>query len=860
MTPRTLADLMTCNIVTIDAGASLRDAAERMESMHISSLVATCDDLPCGILTERDLLRAINLNLPASDQVKDVMGQPLVRISADTPVLDAYHLLVGRNIRHLLVDDSAGKVIGIVSQSDFRFHLGADLLERLRDVRSIMTPRVPTLPPTANIADAARLMEHEQVTCCVVAEDSHPIGMITERDMVRFFRQGPGEMLRPLSDVMSFPVASLPADAVPQSAVARMRQQNLRHLVVVDPDGRIDGVLTEHDLVSHLDTLYVEQTLQARRDAEASLALSEARWSAVWEQSSEFFGLMAPQGMLLNCNPAAATLLGSGSAELVGRMLWETPWGAHDKTLQHRLRLAVERAGRGEPDAFETCHFESGQAKIHMDFHVQPIRDPQGRILMLLAQGKDITERVQAREALEHMAHYDPLTELPNRVLLADRLPRVLSRAERQGSLAAVCYLDLDGFKPVNDTYGHAAGDRLLIEVAERLKASVRKGDTAARLGGDEFVLLIGDLDSVADIDIAMERVFSAIRQPISIDGHTVNVSASIGIAVFPLDGKDGDVLLRNADQAMYSAKQAGRNRYHLVDARGRQRNQTHLELLAALGEALQRKEFELLYQPKVSLLSGRIIGVEALLRWRHPRRGLLAPMDFLTTLEESELALDVGRWVLTTAVAQADTWRRQRLDLGISINVSPQHVVHPAFVDELAQLLATHPDLPAEKIELEILESAALEDIERMAEVMNACGQLGVSFALDDFGTGKSSIGDFHHLPAQTLKIDRSFISKMLNDPRDVAVIESIIGLTSAFRRQVVAEGMETTEHGALLLQLGCELAQGYGIAKPMAADQVPDWIRSFNPHPSWAQPAQTFSQPCERNCWRFEMPNIKM
>lgn len=860
MTPRTLADLMTRDIVTIDAGASLNEAAERMEALRISSLVATCDGTPCGILTERDLLRAINRDLAASAQVSDVMGQPLVRISAATPVLDAYHLLVGRNIRHLLVDDSAGNIIGIASQSDFRFQLGADLLERLRDVRSIMTPRVPTLPPTASVADAARLMEREQVTCCVVAEDNHPIGMVTERDMVRFFRQGAAAMERPLAEVMSFPVASLPADAVPQSAVARMREQNLRHLVVVDPDGRIDGVLTEHDLVSHLDTLYVEQTLQARRDAEASLALSEARWSAVWEQSSEFFGLMSPQGMLLNCNPAAATLLGSGSAELVGRMLWETPWGAHDKTLQHRLRLAIERAGRGEADAFETCHFESGAAKIHMDFHVQPIRDPQGRILMLLAQGKDITERVKAREALEHMAHYDPLTELPNRVLLADRLPRVLSRAGRQGRLAAVCYLDLDGFKPVNDTYGHAAGDRLLIEIAARLNAATRKGDTAARLGGDEFVLLIGDLDSVADIDIAMDRVFSAIRQPIIIDGHPVHVSASIGIAVFPLDGKDGDVLLRHADQAMYSAKQAGRNRYHLFDQHGSQRNQTHLDLLTALEEAIQRKEFALLYQPKVSLLSGRIVGVEALLRWRHPRRGLLAPMEFLATLEESELALDVGRWVLATAIAQADAWRRQGLDLAMSINVSPQHVIHPAFVDELAQLLATHPDLPAEKIELEILESAALEDISHMADVMTACGQLGVGFALDDFGTGKSSIGDFHRLPAHTLKIDRSFISKMLCDPQDLAVIESIIGLTSALRRQVVAEGMESAEHGALLLQLGCDLAQGYGIAKPMSADQVPDWVRGFNPHPSWAEPAQNFSPPCERNCSRFEMPNIKM
>jgi EAL domain-containing protein (putative c-di-GMP-specific phosphodiesterase class I) len=234
--------------------------------------------------------------------------------------------------------------------------------------------------------------------------------------------------------------------------------------------------------------------------------------------------------------------------------------------------------------------------------------------------------------------------------------------------------------------------------------------------------------------------------------------------------------------------------------------------------------------------------------------------MEFLTTLEESELALDVGRWVLATAIAQADAWRRQGLDLGISINVSPQHVMHPAFVDELAQLLATHADLPAEKIELEILESAALEDIQHMAEVMKACDQLGVGFALDDFGTGKSSIGDFHRLPAHTLKIDRSFISKMLSDPQDVAVIESIIGLTSAFRRQVVAEGLETAEHGALLLQLGCDLAQGYGIARPMTADQVPDWVRDFNPHPSWAQPAQTFSQPCERNCSRFEMPNIKM
>jgi diguanylate cyclase (GGDEF)-like protein len=453
----------------------------------------------------------------------------------------------------------------------------------------------------------------------------------------------------------------------------------------------------------------------------------------------------------------------------------------------------------------------------------------------LIVVGRDITERKQAENQLQHLAHYDPLTHLPNRMLLSDRLQIATAQSQRNGQLLAVCYLDLDGFKPVNDRFGHDIGDRLLSEVGHRLSETMRAGDSLGRLGGDEFVLLLGDLQSENECCIALDRVLKILANPYHIEGQSLMLTASIGVTLYPSDATDSDTLLRHADQAMYEAKQAGRNRYHFFDPSRDQRIRVAREAQIRVRQGLLDGEMTLYYQPKVNMRHGQVYGVEALIRWQHPHEGLLLPLEFLPKITESDIAVEIDFWVLEQALTQAQAWHSQQLPLSVSVNISARTLGHADFQTRLTELLSRFPLRAAHSLEIEILESVALDDISRVSAIMEQCRKLDIGFALDDFGTGYSSLLYLRHLPANILKIDQSFVRDMLYDPGDLTIIEGILGLADAFQCDVIAEGVEADDHGVLLLQLGCNLAQGYGIARPMPAEQIPGWIADYKQPERW-------------------------
>jgi diguanylate cyclase (GGDEF)-like protein len=447
----------------------------------------------------------------------------------------------------------------------------------------------------------------------------------------------------------------------------------------------------------------------------------------------------------------------------------------------------------------------------------------------------DITATKQREAELDRIAHYDALTGVPNRVLLTDRLHQAIARSHRSGTALAVCYLDLDGFKPVNDAFGHKAGDALLVAIAGRLLANVRGGDTVARIGGDEFVLLLAGMAGIDEYESTLNRILEVVNEPVDIESRRVAVSASIGIALYPKDDADPDLLLRHADQAMYEAKQAGRNKFIFFDPNLEDDARRHRELLRQIGHGIGAGEFELYYQPKVNMRHGAVVGFEALVRWNHPGKGLLLPKDFLPLIEDNDVVVDLGGWVIDQALLQLAVWRRQGLDFTVSVNIAPRHLQLEHFAERLRQCLEAHPEVPPGNLEIEIVETVALSDTARVAGLIGECRELGVSFALDDFGTGYSSLTYLKSLPARTLKIDQAFVRDMLVDANDLAIVEGVIDLTEIFRREVVAEGVESTEHGLLLLNMGCELAQGYGIARPMPAGAVAEWLDSWRPDPAW-------------------------
>jgi diguanylate cyclase (GGDEF)-like protein/PAS domain S-box-containing protein len=468
---------------------------------------------------------------------------------------------------------------------------------------------------------------------------------------------------------------------------------------------------------------------------------------------------------------------------------------------------------------------------------ISAVHDAHGITTHYVALGNDITSIKEHQNQLERIAHYDVLTNLPNRVLLADRLTQAMVQCSRHTKSLAVVFLDLDGFKAVNDANGHHVGDELLVALSVRMKEALREGDSLARIGGDEFVAILTDLTTIDDCELVLERLLLAASEPVTMGDIVVNVSTSIGVTLYPEDNVDADQLMRHADQAMYAAKGSGKNRYHLFDTAQDNAVKVQQESLKAIRCALDNHQFVLYYQPKVNMRIGTVTGVEALIRWQHPERGLLNPIEFLPVIENHTMMIEMGEWVIDTALTQISQWQVMGLNLplNISVNIAPVQLQQPGFAQRLTTLLAAHPDVEPRYLELEVLETSALDDVQLVSTIMNDCMALGVSFALDDFGTSYSSLTYLRRLPANLIKIDQSFVRDMLSDADDLAIVEGVIALAKSFKRDVIAEGVETIEHGSALLQLGCDLAQGYGIARPMPAGDIPAWISDWQPDTSW-------------------------
>ncbi len=572
---------------------------------------------------------------------------------------------------------------------------------------------------------------------------------------------------------------------------------------------------------THTDISERKQLELAQRDA-----------STVFASSYEGIMVVDTEGKISKINPAFSRITGYQEDEIIGKSPKILSSGHHSSDFYQHLWRDLMRNDFWRGEIWNRR--KSGEEFVEL-LSISTVRDEFGAVLHYIGVFSDISQ-LKAHEAeLDKIAHYDTLTGLPNRRLLGDRLGQALIRAHRDRSLLAVCFLDLDGFKSVNDTHGHHVGDQLLIGVTEHIRSVLRGNDTLARLGGDEFVILLSDIKNHLESNQILDRILLAVNRPVLLEEHQLQISASIGVSLFPDDNADADSLMRHADQAMYIAKNAGKNRYHLFDPESDRKAQQHRSFLELLTLALSNQEFVLYYQPKVDLRDGRIVGAEALIRWAHPERGIVSPAEFLSYIHGSPLDQQLGEWVIQQALMQGARWHAQGLPLCISVNISADHLIQQDFSAHLATALAQQPGIPPACFELEVLETAAIADIEQAIAILKSCRQLGVHFSLDDFGTGYSSLTYLRKLPVDMLKIDQSFVRDMLQDSEDLGIVEGVIRLAKAFNREVIAEGVETLAHGAALLNLGCYLAQGYGIARPMPADQFLAWAEEWQSKRAW-------------------------
>lgn len=577
------------------------------------------------------------------------------------------------------------------------------------------------------------------------------------------------------------------------------------------------------------ELLLVVYDITVRKEAEEQLRFS----SRVFNQAQEGIIITDTSGNITDVNPAFCEITGFNREEVIGKGPQILNSGKHSPEFFDNMWQSIIEHGYWQGEVWNRR--KNGELYAEL-LTISALTDDDGQSRHFVGLFSDITQTKQQQETLELMAHYDVLTKLPNRVLFADRFTQAMAHSNRTETMLAICFLDLDSFKPVNDTYGHEVGDQLLIEVALRLQKNVRDEDTISRFGGDEFAILFRDIESQSECEFMLRRIHESLSQPYNVNDMRIEISASSGVTFYPQENADLDTLLRHADQTMYQAKLAGRNTYKLFNPAHNRQNLEKQQWLQQIRQGLAQDQFCLFYQPKVNMRSGEVFGMEALIRWIHPSKGLMGPIQFLPLIEGSELEIEVGNWVLRTALQQLQVWHDKGNEIEVSVNVASLHLQSANFIDDVEAALAAHPDIDSKYLQLEIVETSALGDISSISKVIKLSRDLlGVSIALDDFGTGYSSLTHLRHLTASTIKIDQTFVRDMLDDPQDYTIVDGVSGLAEAFNRQVIAEGVETTEHGLMLLMSGCERAQGYGIAKPMPAEDVLVWLNSYKPNIEW-------------------------
>jgi len=568
------------------------------------------------------------------------------------------------------------------------------------------------------------------------------------------------------------------------------------------------------------------EEITEQRKADAAVAEAEGRFRTIFEMAPIGMILTDPDGVLLRANSAYGAIVGRDPRTLVGSTVGEM---THPDDLADTLAMVRSlAAGEVETIAMEKRYRHSEGHHVWVSVSAACVRDASGTPLYLIGQIEDITDRRTMRERLAHAAIHDPLTDLPNRDLFVDRLEMALRRAKRGGHRVAVMFVDLDRFKMVNDSHGHEVGDRLLRAVAQRMSNALRASDTLARFGGDEFTVLC---DEVADethvLEIA-DRLRSTMGPPLTEAGGETFVSFSVGIAISSGDEESGSTLLHHADIAMYRAKERGQGRVEIYTQDDTHATKSRLRTSKELHGALERHEWELHYQPFVDLHTQTLVGMEALVRWRHPTRGLLLPEDFIAMAEDSGLIVPLGAWALGETCRQAAAWdvgREQAgLDearLNISVNVAWRQLVDPGFPDVVAGSLDS-TGINGDRLWLELTESTLMRDPESTVEVLHTLRELGLHFLIDDFGTGFSSLGFLKRFPVETVKIDGSFVREVDLRSADTAVVRAIIGLGDALGLSVIAEGVERWAQVPILQTLGCHLAQGYLFGAPLPASDV--------------------------------------
>jgi diguanylate cyclase (GGDEF)-like protein/PAS domain S-box-containing protein len=594
------------------------------------------------------------------------------------------------------------------------------------------------------------------------------------------------------------------------------RQMLYNKVSFVDQRGEVAGLIGVVTDVTHF------------KETERALEASEARFRVLTESSLDLISVIAEDGTIRYQSGALRTLVGFDPADTIGKNVYDLIHRDDAETVRAAIKRVVEAQHLSAPIEFRIRH-RDGVWRTFESLGTNCLGNPH--IAGVVFNSRDVTDRKVIQQRIQHLAYHDNLTGLPNRSLLQDRLAHSIARAERAGRKVAVLFIDLDNFKNINDTLGHDVGDELLRQVSRRLTECVRLEDTIARQGGDEFIVLLDSLDDSRGASVVAQKILNSLRQPFLLGGGEQHVSGSVGIALYPEDGRDAQTLMKNADTAMFHGKGLGKNTYQYFTPQMNIAVKRRMTLESALRRAVMQKDFVLNYQPQINLDSGEIIAVEALVRWKTEDSGTVMPGDFIPLAEETGLINEIGEWVLREGCRQAREWQDMGLskDRRIAINLSARQFGDRAFLDMVTRVLAD-TKLDPTCLELEITESQVMRQTEGMIQLLNRLSDMGVHLAIDDFGTGYSSLSYLKRLPIQKLKIDQSFIRDITVDPNDTAIVVAIINMARSLELETIAEGVETAGQLALLRAKGCRVGQGFYFSAPVRAEALYPLLKQNN------------------------------
>jgi len=610
---------------------------------------------------------------------------------------------------------------------------------------------------------------------------------------------------------------------VVQNALKKRQSITSYYCRIVRPDGSIRTIHGQGEVILDVagklvSVVGTSHDVTERRQMEEE----RARLAMIVASSSDAIFSISLDGVITSWNGGAENVFGYSADEIIGRQIFTIipPERYAERTQILQTILSGEQLQH-----FETTRIRKDGRQIYVSITTSPLLDADGKIIGNSVIARDVTERRKMEEIIKHQAHHDTLTDLPNRQLFMDFLSLELAQARRDETKLALLFLDLNGFKQVNDTLGHSCGDRLLQEVGQRLRGCIRESDTVARLGGDEFTVLMPALGRTDDVSIVLEKILGVFETPFILEDTVIDTTTSIGICMFPDDGDCGEELMKKADIAMYDAKGSGRNSYQFYNAEINSRTIKRQKMEKFLRKAVGKGELELLFQPLVCSDTRCIIGAEALLRWRHPEQGLLAPDQFLAIAETSGAIVPIGEWVIRNACDQARIWNDRGYPLSVSVNLSNRQFHQPNLIEKTASILAETGLMPSQ-LEFDITEKSIMADVDFSLRSMQALTEMGVTLAIDNFGCGSSSLHLIKKMQTNKVKIDKSFVMNMLCEPDDLAVVNAVVAMSHNLKMKVVASGVETEDQLSAIRQSGCDQLQGYVISKPLQSREFEQMV----------------------------------